>query len=453
MNRWRRFQWYIHPQWKKTAGAGFICALVYSWLAWCSYSAGGIPVLEFGVLSAVVTTAILWIFLNFENSSGAFLVIAFALLFRFIGYYGTPIYEDDFFRYLWDGYRFATTGTPYGPPPEAFFSDPAVPDRFQRILSGINHPDIPTIYAPTFQYLFLLAHWIAPGELWPVKLILIAVDGFILLLLSRLVQARYLLLYAWNPLVIKEIAFTAHPDGLLGGLLIIAWMLIARGDRLGGGLSLALAAGTKIAAWPVLPFLLIRCGPLGLFGFLLGFTALYTPFLLHGSGDLLGLFAFAKEFEFNSALFAVFNLVFQAGWTRPLLGLGYLMAVGVYFVHSLKQNTTLPPRIDLLLGGLLLISPVINPWYLLWLLPWACITPSLTAWAASGAVLLSYATGLNLKDPQLSPYGHPDWVRPVEFGIIILALIWDLYRSRTRTRHQSGHNQPTSDRSMLSSHG
>jgi len=428
---WKGFHWGAHCKWKETLGAGITCALGYSWLAWCSRSTDGIPLLEFCVLVSIVYTVILWMFLKLGNNSDAFLIIAFALFFRIAGYYGAPIYEDDYFRYMWDGYRFATAGTPYGPPPEVFFGDTMLPNRFQQILSGINHPDIPTVYAPTFQYLFLFAYWIAPGELWPLKLIFIVIDGVILLLLSCLAQVRYLLLYAWNPLVLKEIAFTVHPDGLLGGITLIAWVLLTHGHRLKSGLSLALAAGTKVAVWPILPFLLIRCGPCGIFGFLLGISALYVPFLLHGNSDFLGLFTFATEFEFNSSIFALINLVFPADFARLLLGTIYLVVVSAYFFHYVKSNTSFPPRFDLILGGLLLISPVMNPWYLLWLLPWACITPSLTAWIASAAVLLSYATGLNLDEPKLSPYGHPDWVRPIEFGIIGLALVWDLYRSQT----------------------
>jgi len=78
-----------------------------------------------------------------------------------------------------------------------------------------------------------------------------------------------------------------------------------------------------------------------------------------------------------------------------------------------------------LLGGLLLVSPVINPWYLLWLMPFACRYPSLGIWVASAALLLSYATGLNLETSVLAPYEHPAWLRPAEFGKIGLAFTFD----------------------------
>ena len=76
-------------------------------------------------------------------------------------------------------------------------------------------------------------------------------------------------------------------------------------------------------------------------------------------------------------------------------------------------------------------SPVINPWYLLWLLPFAAIAPSVSAWTASVAVFLAYVTGLNLNDGDLQPYQQPAWVRPLEFGLILLALAYDLFRRRS----------------------
>ena len=72
---------------------------------------------------------------------------------------------------------------------------------------------------------------------------------------------------------------------------------------------------------------------------------------------------------------------------------------------------------------LLVLAPVVNPWYLLWVLPFAAIRPSLWAWTASVAVLVSYATGLNLQDMNLHPFGHPPWAPVLEYGMVALALV------------------------------
>lgn len=62
------------------------------------------------------------------------------------------------------------------------------------------------------------------------------------------------------------------------------------------------------------------------------------------------------------------------------------------------------------------------------------IRPSAWAWTVSVAVLLSYITGLNLNDMDMHPFAHPDWVRPVEYGLILLALAYDLFRQRRKSK-------------------
>ena len=90
------------------------------------------------------------------------------------------------------------------------------------------------------------------------------------------------------------------------------------------------------------------------------------------------------------------------------------------------------PRGDWIYGLFLFAAPVINPWYVLWLLPFAVVYPSFWAWTASWALLLAYITGLNLGDFNLEPFAHPVWVRPLEFGLILIALGVDIWRRRSR---------------------
>ncbi len=54
----------------------------------------------------------------------------------------------------------------------------------------------------------------------------------------------------------------------------------------------------------------------------------------------------------------------------------------------------------------------------------------LLAWTASVAILLSYVSGINLEDYSLQPYQQPTWARSLEFGLILLALGYDLIRRR-----------------------
>lgn len=412
---------------------GLWCALGYAALALLARQSGepGLPV--FFLFVAWTSLPVFGLYLYCHRRGELFplgRLIFWAVVFRICGLLGGSVYEDDFYRYLWDGYRFATTGTPYGVSPEAFFADPGVPAIFHGILNGINYPELPTIYAPVTQIVFLLAYWLKPGSITALQLLLIVIDLMTILLLLRLAPARNVMLYAWCPLVVKEIAFTAHPDGI-GVCLLLAAIVLSQNHRWRStAICLGMAVGAKIFALVLVPLVLVGAG-FGhwiLFGVML--TVLYVPFVLQGGTDIESLLVFAREWEFNSAAFGLFTTVLQPFQAKLVLGLLCAAFWGQYYFRYSRSGAREVPRGDWLYGAFLAASPVVNPWYLLWVLPFAAMTPSLSAWTASVVVFLGYVTGLNLVDGELNPYQQPAWVRPVEYGLILLALAFDLFRWR-----------------------
>ena len=411
---------------------GLWCLLGYAALAVLARQSGEPPLTAFFGLVAWTGLPVFGLYLLLRRRDEPLPVgrlLLWAAAFRLCGLLGGPFYEDDFWRYLWDGYRFATTGTPYGAAPEAFFVDPSVPPAMQSVLDGINYPDLPTIYAPVTQALFLLGYWLQPGNVTVLQALLIGVDLALVALLLRLAPARNVLLYAWCPLVVKEIAFTAHPDGL-GACLLVAGVVLARERHWrGAALALGLAAGAKAFALVLAPLVLARAGLR--WWLLCGATlaAVYAPFALQGASDLVSLQTFAEEWAFNPALFALAQGVLPPFEARLALGLLFAAFWGWYGLAHARRGSGLP-RGDWIFGALLAVSPVINPWYLLWLLPFAAVYPSIWAWTASVAVLLGYVTGLNLQDYQMHPFAQPPWARALEFGLILAALAADFARWR-----------------------
>ena len=428
--------------------AGFGCLLGYAALAWLAGQPGEPPLAAF--FAIVAWTALLTFTLYFHcrerrgrtAATAHFPVlrmVLWAVLFRICGLLGGPLFEDDFYRYLWDGYRFAVDGSPYGTAPEQFFGDPAVPESFRRVLDQINHPELPTIYGPLTQLFFLFGYAVRPASVLPLQAVLVAVDVTTIALLLRLAPARAVLLYAWCPLVVKEIAFTAHPDGL-GACLLVAAVVLARQGRLHAtAVLLGLAACTKVFALLLVPFILVA-GRLPHWLSFAGVVALLRlPFVFWGGTETGTFTVFALEWKFNAALFDLFALAASDFQARVLAGATFLAfwcwcLARHWQNHKATGATTHPvPRGDWVIGVLLLLGPVINPWYLLWLLPFAVIHRSAWAWTASVAVLLSYITGLHLGDFDLAPYQQPAWVRPLEFGAILLAAAWDAHRRQERT--------------------
>ena len=413
---------------------GCWCALGYGALAYLARQPGEPDLSIFFVLAAWTGLPVFGLYFYFRRRGEPFPIgrmFLWAVVFRLCGLVGGPFFEDDFYRYLWDGYRFATAGTPYGAAPEAFFLDTNVPAAFQQSLDNINNPDLPTIYGPTTQLLFLLGYWLQPASVTALQLILILIDLGMVWVLLRLTPARNVMLYAWCPLVVKEIAFTAHPDGA-GACLLMAAILLVRNRRRGSAaVCLGMAAGAKIFALVLAPLVLLRARPRHWLLFGATLAALYAPFALMGDTNLTSLQVFAREWEFNSAAFGLLGTVLPRFEARLILG---LMFAVFWLRHAARfarggQHAIL--RGDWLYGGLLVVSPVINPWYLLWLLPFAAIFPSAWAWTASGAVLLSYVIGIHLDDYTLQAYQQPTWIRFLEFGLILLALAGDLIRRRS----------------------
>jgi len=414
---------------------GIACLLAYGFISWITQSSGDPPLHLFIGLSACVAGITFILYMYYRRHSDQKIsvprLIVWSVAFRVCGLIGGPFYEDDFYRYLWDAFRFIQDGTPYGISPEAFFHDMDVPAKFQRILDGINYPELPTIYGPVTQLVFLGGYGLSPGSVTALQGIMVLFDLMTIALLLRLASAPAVLLYAWSPLVIKEIAFTAHPDGV-AVFFVLAAVLLAQRDKIyGTAIFLALAVGTKILALLVVPFILVRAGFRAWGIFLITLFLIYLPFILQGSTDLYSFFVFAREWEFNAALFSLFKPWMTNSTARMVCG--GLLAISLMIYYVVYRRTAFPRRVirgDWIYGGLFAIWPVVNSWYLIWLLPFAVIRPSAWAWTASFAVLLSYITGLNLDNMQMHPFAHPDWVRPLEYGLILSAMIYDIFIRR-----------------------
>ncbi len=412
---------------------GLVCCLGYAWLGVLSRKSSDVDLPRYFLILALVwaaTLVALAVVRRAESEFSLTRVVLWALAFRLIGIAGAPVLEDDFYRYLWDGRNFAVSGNPYGDRPIDHFLDTDLTEDFEVILDGINHPELPTIYGPVNQFAFLASYVVAPGKLWPLKLLLLLADLATLVILLRFGAGANILLYAWCPLLIQETFFTAHPDSLGIALMLAALESRARGRFSTAASFAALAVGARVFALLLVPFVLFRAPVKSWLAFAATYLGLYLPFWLTGSpGPVSAFSAFAQDWEFNSSGYALLALVLEA----PVAKLVAVALFGVFYAayfHSWWRSERLPPRGDWLYGTFFFLSPVLNPWYLLWLLPFATLFPSRVAVAALWAVSSSYFHGLHLLGSGLLPYHHPPWLRPMEFGVIAVAGLSDWLRKR-----------------------
>ncbi len=412
---------------------GIICALGYGYLAVQSNQDSGIELFDFlGSYWFISAVVLLYWFYLFDNklpiSYGA--VIFWAVVFRLIGLWGSPILEDDFYRYLLDGCVFVSTGSPYGITPESLFQSNALSEECRYALTWVNNPDLPTIYGPVLQYIFALAHIVSPTNIKFVQFVLILFDIGVILILCRFASARNLMLYAWNPLIIKEIAFTAHPD-IVGVFFLMAAFAASYHHRTAvAAIMIAMACASKIFAILLFPYFLYKIKfkyALLSIGVLVG---IYAPFLVQGYTDLFVVGVFAEHWQFNATVFQLFLKYFPDMVSR-LMCTGIFATWWFYYFWrhhhnqvSGSQNQKIP-RVDWIFGLFFLLSPVLNAWYLIWLLPFAVIYPSFWAWTAAMAISLSYITGLNLIESSLHAYEIDQWAYTLEITLVGLALLFD----------------------------
>ena len=159
-----------------------------------------------------------------------------------------PILEVDFYRYLWDGRVSASGVSPYAySPAQVLAAETANVDSDYRrvvscsiasesnhtILSRVHFADYTTIYPPISQAVFAATmKWfpvdasVTAHVLW-MKLVLVAFDLATMMLLVKLLLLQHrslgwLIGYAWDPLVVKEIANSAHLDSIAVFLLTAA---------------------------------------------------------------------------------------------------------------------------------------------------------------------------------------------------------------------------------------
>ena len=188
------------------------------------------------------------------------LILAVAVACRLTVLYSDPVLSSDIYRYVWDGIVQHARINPYRYVP----ADPAL--KFLRgssdgnIFPMINRADYArTIYPPFAQVLYFFITYISP-TITCMKTILVLFEGLTVWTLVQILHhlgrpREYVLLYAWCPLLIWEIAGSGHIDAAVIALTMLAILFRLRRHRLLTGLFLGLAVLTKFYPLALFPAL------------------------------------------------------------------------------------------------------------------------------------------------------------------------------------------------------
>ncbi len=346
-------------------------------------------------------------------------VLGVALLAHLLALAGTPAFEDDHYRFVWDGWRTIETGSPYGLSPQSFFQSETLPAGYADILSGINYPEYPTIYGPVLQIVFAVGVLLTGPDAIGIRILFAGLNLCTVFLLLRRYSPGQVALYAWSPVAISEVALHTHPDGIVA-LLVLAAVAIAGHRPILSGIFLGIAAGAKIvaiAAWP----LLLRSGWRSVLAAVLTSIALYAPFMATALGaGFESTATFATDWRFNPLGFAVLESVLSDSVAR--LAAGFAGVIFILLIHAASPSIDATP-LAAVFAVVLLVSPVVNAWYILWVLPFAVAQSGIWPWLISAALPLSYLTGLNLDSGALAPFQIHPAAYALQVAIIVFALL------------------------------
>ncbi|MGQ0672765.1 MAG: glycosyltransferase 87 family protein [Hyphomicrobium sp.] len=349
------------------------------------------------------------------------LMIIFGAAMRLSLCWSTPVFEDDWNRYLWDGAVTAGGYNPYAVSPDDAQDDAhagslqALAHRSGIVIERINHSHLKTIYPPVAQAAFALAHAIEPWSLAAWRGVLMTAEVATLALLLALLSAAgrsplWAALYWWSPLVAKEIVNSAHMEGIVTPMVLATLLLSVRRRPMAATTVLGLAIGAKL--WPVMLAPLVfrplldqpRRLALAILLLLTLMTLWSWPIVVGGLDASSGFIAFAKDWRTNSALFPAIERGAQAvlggfDLDPKLPGLvvrtmlagvvgGLALAVAR---RPIADAADLMRRAAVVTAALFLLSPAQFPWYAIWMLPFLCFRPSFALLALTALVPIYYA--------------------------------------------------------------
>ncbi|WP_282587922.1 glycosyltransferase 87 family protein [Lichenifustis flavocetrariae] len=342
-------------------------------------------------------------------------VLALALAFRLMVLFAAPFHSTDIYRYVWDGKVQGAGINPYLHVP----NDPALAAlRDAAIWPRINRADYaPTIYPPMAQALFFMVTRVS-ASVTGMKLALVALEGVTAWAILRLLDMAglprsRLLVYAWSPLVIWEVAGAGHVDAAMTAF--VAFAVLARVRDRDGFAGLALGAAVLIKFLPIviLPAVWRRWNwtlPAAVVAML---VIGYLPYLGAGWKVLGFLPSYAGEEGLRDGTgFWIARLVGRLTG-RPIPPILFVCATGLVMgVLAIAITVKIDERARPIVGSLVLaaagmvaLSPV-YPWYFVWLVPFLCFVPSPPLlWLTAGGALLYW------DDARTVP-----WMRDVLFG-------------------------------------
>jgi len=355
-------------------------------------------------------------------SSVATFILAASFIFRFTIFWTTPSLSGDIYRYVWDG-RVQNAGlNPYGYPPESPDLASLRNDQYEKI----NHKDFSTPYPPAAEMYFRILAKLSTNLL-AFKFGIAIFDFILILVLYKLLQTEQrstslLLIYAWHPLPILDFAGAGHLDVIAMCMLMLTIWLVQRGLPAVSGASLALGTLTKFLPAFSLPWLIRKGSWKMMLAGLIVTIALTLQYYTPDHRMVSGLFAFYSKWWFNDSIFRFLYAFFGADIARFIGGSAVLIVMAFCWLKKYSVYRSLL----IILGTILLFSPVVHPWYVCWVIPLLVFHQNAAWLFFSGWVAISYIVWYVYP---VGEWKHDNWLMILVYAPLYLMLLITSIRS------------------------
>lgn len=382
-----------------------------------------------------------------------------AVVARLLMVFTEPSLSDDIFRYLWEGHLVAEGISPY----DFTIDDRALDPYAVDVRSSVNNRTLASPYLPVAHVAFAGLDAVVGPSVRGMQVLMVVFELMAAALIGRLLAlaslpAHRIMLWLWNPLVIVEVAHAGHLDALL--ILLALAAVVATWTALGTldtgqvrqmlMLAAPVALGASVLTRPLallwFPVLAVRWARWQIAVFA---ATIVVPIvavavgsnsgLALGSDQPTGVFGssgvYTRTFRFNAAIAT--RIEQWVGEDALIPAIGAIAGVATLVAAAVAWRTTdIRTSLRLLAvpaGVYALLTPVLHPWYLLFVLSvvaflapgsdevrtasrrWLTAAPWLTLCVL---VSLSYLT---YRDP--SQFGELRWVRHAIWWPTVIATI------------------------------
>lgn len=372
---------------------------------------------QYSILRILMGIAFLFLILILAKSlvpkSILIYLLTFGFFIRIILLLSSPVIENDFYRYMWDGAVTHEGINPYKYSPNYNSINNIKNEGDKTLLLGltgeagenfakINHPHLRSIYPPVSQIFFALADIIDSFNFNSLRIVfilfdLISVFLFVLILRKLNLPLWLLFIYWLNPIVIHEFFNAVHMDILIVPFLLLFTYFLISNKKTWSSFYLTLAIGIKF--FPLVFFSVIirkywnQKNKLVFIIFLcvMLLAVIFYPVYSTRLDETSGLIKYAGHWTNNEAIFKIFHAVIKfvddsiIAFTDCTLCITRWFTVAVFIFllllilrKEITSNIDLVERILLIISFLFFLSPTQFPWYFSWVIIWLVFRPRLS---------------------------------------------------------------------------